>query len=716
MPASTRLRQLRRSIAFRYLATVSVALLIVQLLFGAYAIYTGYSHNLIDLENKVMSQASFLSAVSPEPILKPDFIFLEALIHQTHRDPDIVYAVVVDAQGNPLTRYLNRDNPIIAPALVAGPEGNFLAVIDTVRQNSLVREVRAPITLQGQTLGEVWLGYSLEEVQQETLAAGLTTLLASALASILLVSLTLLIFQRLLRLPLQALTAAAQALTEDNLRERVDTSRGDEISQLGDAFNRMADQLQQTLAGLEQRVEERTAELGEANAILHAEVLERQRAEAAARRQAQELELLDRIRTALARELELPVIFRAAIDSMAAILGYAQVNIMLIQDGQLILQCQLGYTLEAEAAFRVMALTQGVCGRVASTGQPAWVANVQADPDYYLTVTSVGSEICVPLFSEQQVVGVLDVESSTTPALSEDDLRLITAVAEHVGIAITRARLHAAVQARAHELEQAYQTLQENQEKLLIIEKMAAIGRLTAGIAHEMNTPLAAVRAALDELHKLTSEYTDSITDTQVTADDHRQIAAEMIQAIQIAERAAERTAGFVRGIKAQTRNLATHERQRFNAVQVINEALMLLGHALRHNRCTADFQPANEIIEMLGAPGRLGQVVTNLITNAIDANVAQGGQTIGLSLTQNATAIELQVSDEGCGITPENLSKIFDPLFTTKPFGEGTGLGLSIVHDIVTGDFGGTLQVASQVNEGTTFTLRFPLIESETL
>ena len=709
MPTSTRLHWLRRSIAFRYLTTVSLALLIVQLLFSVYGVYTDYSQRLTDLETKVTGQVSFLSAVSPERILKLDFISLEALMRQTNRDPDIVYTVVLDDQGHPLTRFLNRDNPIIAQALVTAPEGNILTIISAVQQNPLVREVRAPITLQDQPLGEVWLGYSLENVQQETLAASLTIVLAAVFVGLLLVSLTLLLFQRLLRLPLQTLTGAAQALAEGNLRERVDTSRGDEISQLGDAFNRMADQLQQTLTGLEQRVAERTAELGEANAILQTEVLERQRAEAAARRQAQELELLDRIRTALARELELPVVFRTAIESMASILGYSQVNIMLIQNDQLILQCQIGYTLEAEATFRVMALNQGICGRVASTGQPALVTNVQADPSYYQTMASVGSEICVPFFSEQQVVGVLDIESSATQTLSEDDLRLITAVAEHVGLAVTRARLHAAVQDRAHELEQAYQTLQDNQEKFLIIEKMAAIGRLTAGIAHEMNTPLAAVRAALDELHKLTNEYTDSIADAQVTADDHHQIAVEMIQAIQVAERAAERTAGFVRGIKAQTRDLATHERQRFNAVQVINEALMLLGHALRHNRCAADFQPASEVMEMLGSPGRLAQVVTNLITNAIDANVAQGGQAIRLSLTQKATTIELQVSDEGCGIAPENLSKIFDPLFTTKPFGEGTGLGLSIVHDIVTGDFGGTLEVTSQVGQGATFTVHLP-------
>lgn len=712
------LRRLGRSIAFRYLTIVSVALLSVQILFGAYEVYTGYSQRLTSLETRVIGQVNFLSSVSPEAILELDFASLEALMHQTSRDPDAVYVLVVDVHGQPVTRFLNSQHPFIAQALATGPDDSLHAVIAVVRQNSFVREVRAPIIVKDQPLGEVWLGYSLENVRRETQAAGLTTVLASVLAGLLLVSLSLLFFQHLLRRPLQSLTIAAQALAAGNLRQRVDVSRGDEISQLGNAFNLMADQLQHTLDGLERRVEERTAELAEANAVLQVEVLERQRAEAAARRQAQELELLERVRTALARELDLPVIFRTTVESMASVLGYSQVNLMLIREGKLILDYQVGYTPEAIALFREMELTQGICGRVARTGQPVLVTNVHADPDYLMALGEVSSELCVPLFDKHAVVGVLDVENDGTKALSEDDLRLVTALAQHVGIAITRARLHAAVQERARELEDAYQTLQANQEKLLITEKMAAIGRLTAGIAHEMNTPLAAVRTALEELNKLTSEYAESIAVPQVTADDHREIAADMRRALQVAQRAAERTAGFVRGIKAQTRDLAPHERHRFNVVPVIREALLLLGHTLRHNRCEADFQPTEEVIELWGSPGRLAQVVTNLVANAIDANVAQGGQIVRLSLTRTATDVQLRVSDEGPGIAPEHLSKIFDPMFTTKPFGEGTGLGLSIVHDIITGDFGGSVKVASRAGEGAAFTLHFPLNlnESESL
>jgi signal transduction histidine kinase len=97
---------------------------------------------------------------------------------------------------------------------------------------------------------------------------------------------------------------------------------------------------------------------------------------------------------------------------------------------------------------------------------------------------------------------------------------------------------------------------------------------------------------------------------------------------------------------------------------------------------------------------------VTNLVTNAIDASRPKGGGPIVLSLSQSEGTVLLKVQDEGHGIPDDIMNRIFDPMFTTKPFGEGTGLGLSIVHDIVTTDYRGAIEVESEVGKGTTFTL----------
>jgi signal transduction histidine kinase len=107
--------------------------------------------------------------------------------------------------------------------------------------------------------------------------------------------------------------------------------------------------------------------------------------------------------------------------------------------------------------------------------------------------------------------------------------------------------------------------------------------------------------------------------------------------------------------------------------------------------------------------PGHLAQVVTNLVTNAIDASAVNRGSAVRLVLGGDDSGLWLRVADSGCGMPAEVMAKVFEPLFTTKPFGEGTGLGLSIVHDIVTGHFGGEIKVKSEMGRGTTFEVSFP-------
>jgi signal transduction histidine kinase len=115
-----------------------------------------------------------------------------------------------------------------------------------------------------------------------------------------------------------------------------------------------------------------------------------------------------------------------------------------------------------------------------------------------------------------------------------------------------------------------------------------------------------------------------------------------------------------------------------------------------------------DEDVELEGSPGRLSQVIGNLLSNAVDACRPKGGGVIDIRVARLVhRGVELRVSDRGSGVAPENIKRIFDPMFTTKPFGEGTGLGLAIVHDITTSHFGGTIEVDSRVGEGTTFVLR---------
>jgi signal transduction histidine kinase len=271
------------------------------------------------------------------------------------------------------------------------------------------------------------------------------------------------------------------------------------------------------------------------------------------------------------------------------------------------------------------------------------------------------------------------------------------------------ARLHRQEHQRARELQAAYQKLSENKERLVLSEKMASLGRLTAGIAHEMNTPIAAVRTALDEIGRLTEEYRASVGAPEVTAQDHLQIAHEIRDFVTSATSASERIASFVRGIRAQTRELPGHESLRFDLVPAVREALLLVEHLAREAHCTITFVCASEHVDLTGDPAKVGPIVRNLVANAIEASAAGGGGPVQIELAAGETDIELAVVDLGEGIAKENLHRVFDPMFTTRGFGNHAGLGLTIVHDLVKSAFAGSVEVQSEPGKGARFTVRLP-------
>jgi PAS domain S-box-containing protein len=192
---------------------------------------------------------------------------------------------------------------------------------------------------------------------------------------------------------------------------------------------------------------------------LAAAALENARLYEAAQRQARELELLDRVRTALAREMDLASLLRTIVEATAETFGYRLVSLYLLCDGVLFLQHQQGYARIPET----VPISHGVIGRVVRTGTPALVPDVRSDSDYVAAVPGVESEICVPLRDQGQVVGVLNVESTEGLALSEADLRLLTAISEHVSIAIERARLYRT----ARENERKYRSVVENSTEVI---------------------------------------------------------------------------------------------------------------------------------------------------------------------------------------------------------------------------------------------------------
>ena len=159
------------------------------------------------------------------------------------------------------------------------------------------------------------------------------------------------------------------------------------------------------------------------------------------RRQSRDLILLHRVRTALAQELDLRSVLRGVVEAIAETYGYTQVSAYLLEGDELVLQHQVGY----EQVIERIPLTMGISGRTVRSGQPVLIDDVHADRDFLGAIENITSEICVPLFDEGEAVGFLNVESRGGVELTQDDLNLMVTLGEHVGVALSRARLHTQV-------------------------------------------------------------------------------------------------------------------------------------------------------------------------------------------------------------------------------------------------------------------------------
>ncbi len=179
----------------------------------------------------------------------------------------------------------------------------------------------------------------------------------------------------------------------------------------------------------------------------------------AAERQARELHLLHEVRTAIAREMDVPTVIRAVVEAVAHAFGYRLVSVYLLEHGELVLQHQIGYPQVIER----IPLDRGITGRVARTGQPVYLPYGPADPDFLAAFDGVVSEVCVPLHDEGRVAGILNLESTEPGSLTEGDLRLMLALAEHVSSAIQRARLYK----EARESERRYRTVVESVHEVI---------------------------------------------------------------------------------------------------------------------------------------------------------------------------------------------------------------------------------------------------------
>ncbi|MFH0902642.1 MAG: ATP-binding protein, partial [Pseudomonadota bacterium] len=254
------------------------------------------------------------------------------------------------------------------------------------------------------------------------------------------------------------------------------------------------------------------------------------------------------------------------------------------------------------------------------------------------------------------------------------------------------------------ELADALDKLKRAQSELVRSEKMASIGQLVAGIAHEINNPVNAVVNTVGPLSVAIEEIAaaGSAEAARISAD----VSADIRDMVRVIQSGAKRTKDIVQALHNYSR---TDDEQlvEFDLNRGLDDSLELLRHQLK--KSIAVERRYGEVGRIKGHAGQLNQVFMNLLTNAAQELAGREGARIVIRTERAGSKVMIQIADNGRGIPPEVLPRIFDPFFTTKEVGQGSGLGLSIVHGIVE-RHGGTIEVESETGKGTTFTVALPI------
>jgi two-component system NtrC family sensor kinase len=278
----------------------------------------------------------------------------------------------------------------------------------------------------------------------------------------------------------------------------------------------------------------------------------------------------------------------------------------------------------------------------------------------------------------------------------------------------------AALTNQAEELRTTLSELRTTQAQLVQSEKMASLGELTAGIAHEIQNPLNFVNNFADVSAELLTELEEEQQKTERDLELEAELLTDLKQNLLKISQHGGRAASIVRGMLEHSRT-SSGERTLTDLNQLADEYLRLAYHGLRakdksfNATLQPDFDPALPLIEVISQD--LGRVLLNLLNNAFYAVrqrqlrcEAGYAPTVGLRTRVVGAQVEIRVRDNGLGIPEAVLAKIFQPFFTTKPTGEGTGLGLSLSYDIITQGHSGTLAVTSEEGNFTEFVISLPI------
>jgi signal transduction histidine kinase len=324
----------------------------------------------------------------------------------------------------------------------------------------------------------------------------------------------------------------------------------------------------------------------------------------------------------------------------------------------------------------------------------------------------------VPLIMEEQTIGAIVTQSyEASVTYSQQDLALLKFVAQHVSDAFGKVRARLALQKiqdelvlRNQALGDALANLQAAQGELVRQERLASLGALVAGVAHEINTPLGVCVTATSHLEEELQVAMDAQASGPLNDDQLGQFFEAATDAVRILKSNTRRAAKLINSFKQVSVDQASGEMRSVNLAEYLNEVLATLRPVLKskpvlvHVSCAPDF-----IIDT--HPGALAQVITNLVMNSvIHGFEGRARGAINIQASRDGDALNLRYSDDGNGTDETGLKKIFDPFYTTTRGTGGSGLGAHIVYNLITGPLGGRIQVSSAPGQGLHFDIRMPI------
>ncbi len=366
-------------------------------------------------------------------------------------------------------------------------------------------------------------------------------------------------------------------------------------------------------------------------------------------------------------------------------------------------------------------------GRALLEGKVIHIADVRADSEYtFAEAQRLGdfrTIIGVPMLREGRPVGVLTLTRSKIRPFTEKQIELVSTFADQAAIAIENVRLFESVEARTRELTKSLEDLHTAQDRLVQTEKLASLGQLTAGIAHEIKNPLNFVNNFSSVSVELIDELREALSGAQLNDKLRTEIGeiADMLQGnlVKVVQHG-KRADAIVKNMLLHSRQ-GSEEHRPVDINTLVEESLNLAYHGARAEKqdfnvtLERSFDPTAGEADLF--PQDITRVLLNLISNSFyatnkrkgDAAVAGYEPTVTASTKDLGHSVEIKIRDNGIGVRPEVKEKMFNPFFTTKPPGEGTGLGLSLSHDIIVKQHGGSIEVDTQPGAFTEFRIVLP-------